>query len=253
MTRSLRQMAADRADRRNIYAKAEFWDGKARDYEGSAVSMFVNRNLNARLERDQFAFIDRVLGDVHGARILDIGAGTGRLSRHLARRGASVLSVDFSAAAVDVARRENGDLSIEARVMSVFDLEEEASCDHASVLGCLTVACRDRTALLDSARRIYRALRPGARVAMLEPFHAGRLSRVLGMSPDDVIAALEEVGFTVQERAELHFWPARLVLAPIEWPAFATTLVHAAGEAVLRLAGPRSGLGDYTGLLLLRP
>jgi SAM-dependent methyltransferase len=246
-------MAADRADRRSVYASAEFWEGKVRDYDGSAVSMFANRNLNVRLERDQFAFIDHVLGDVHGTRVLDVGAGTGRVSRHLARRGASVLSLDFAATAVDVARRGNGDLPIEARVMSVFDLEDEASCDHAVVLACLSAACRDRAALLDSARRIRRALRPGARIAMIEPFHAGRLSRVLDMSLDHVIAALEEVGFKVQERAELHFWPARLVLSPIEWPAFATTLVHAAGEAVLRLAGPRSGLGDYKGLGLLSP
>src|SRR5205823_4386260 len=124
--------------REHVYVSAAFWNGKAEDYHGSAVSMFANRNLNARYERDQFAFIDRVLDDISGKRVLDVGAGTGRLSRHLARRGARVLSLDFAEGPVGIARRENQGLPIEARVMSVFDLDEDASCDHAAVLGCLS-------------------------------------------------------------------------------------------------------------------
>ena len=245
-------MLADRADRRRVYSGAPFWNGKAREYQGSAVSMFVNRGLNARYEREQFAFIDRVLGDVSGARVLDVGAGTGRLSRHLAARGARVLSFDFAEAAVELARRENGSLPIEARVLSVFDLDEDASCDHAAVLGCLSAACRDRAELLDAARRIHRALRPGARVAMIEPFHRGWLHRVLDLALPEVVATLGTAGFEVVEREELHFWPARLLLAPFEWPGLVTVPAHAVGEAVLRLAGPRAGLGDYKGLGLRR-
>lgn len=38
----------------------------------------------------------RLLGDVHGTRILDVACGQGRLSRELARRGASVVGIDLS-------------------------------------------------------------------------------------------------------------------------------------------------------------
>jgi SAM-dependent methyltransferase len=252
MIARLRRLMQDRAGREELYSRPEFWDGKARDYRDSAVSMFVNRNLNALLERAQFAFVDSVLGEPRGRHVLDVGAGTGRLSRHLARRGARVTSFDFAPAVVEIARALNEGLPIEAGVMSVFDLEAEGAYDDAAVLGCLSAACRDAAALADAARRLHRALRPGARVAMVEPFHRGFLHRVLDLPLDECLAVFEAAGFEVTHRAEMHFWPARFLLAPVEWPMWLTRPLHAAGEGVLRLAGPRSGLGDYKGVGLRR-
>lgn len=252
MIARLGQLLRQRADRKGIYSRPEFWDGKARAHSGSAVSMFVNTNLNPLLERAQFAFMDRVLADVAGRRVLDVGAGTGRLSRHLARRGAQVVSFDFASAAVEIAQRENTGLPIEAHVMSVFDLDAQGEYDDAAVLGCLSAACTDAAALADAMRRLYRALRPGARVAMIEPFHAGFLHRVLDLSLDDALRVMEAQGFAVEERAELHFWPVRMVIAPVQWPGFVTTPAHAVGEAALRLLGPTSGWGDYKGIGLRR-
>lgn len=252
MIARLRQLLHNRANRETVYSRREFWESKAQDYRDSAVSMFPNRHLNALLERDQFAFIDAALPDVAGAHILDVGAGTGRLSRHLARRGARVTSFDFAPAVVEIARELNLGLCIEAGVMSVFDLDAEAAYDHATVLGCLTTACTDRAEFADGARRLHRALRPGARVAMVEPFHRGFLHRVLDLAPDEVVAELDQAGFTVTARAHFHCWPARFVLSPVEWPAFLTRPAYAAGEAVLRMAGFPAGWSDYTGLALLR-
>lgn len=252
MMSRMRELFRQRAQRRTIYNRPEFWDGKASAYEDSAISMFANRNLNSLLERDQFAFIDEVLPDVAGTKVLDVCAGTGRLSRHLARRGATVTSFDFAPAVVEIARRLNGDLPITARVMSVFDLDETASFDSATVLGCLSVACTDAAELADVARRLHRALRPGARLAIVEPLHRGFLHRVLDLSVDEVLAVLTTAGFEVTHRAELHFWPVRFPISHVEWPRFITQPSYAVGEAVLRLAGPTSGWGDYKGIGLLR-
>lgn len=244
MSRILKPLRSRRG-REAIYSRPEFWDGKAADYQDSAISMFVNRNLNTLVEREQFAFMDLVLPDVAGKHILDVGAGTGRLSRHLARRGAMISSFDFAPAVVDIARRLNGDLPIEAAVMSVFDLDAEAAYDHASVLGCLSAACATPAELADAAQRLHRAVRPGGRVAMIEPFHQGFLHRVLDLPLDAVLEIFRTAGFTVTHRAELHFWPVRFLLSPIEWPRLITQPLHAAGEAILRLGGPSSGWGDY--------
>ena len=44
------------------------------------------------------------LADLSGCRILEIGAGEGRLTWHLARTGSSVLAIDSDPASIDVAR-----------------------------------------------------------------------------------------------------------------------------------------------------
>lgn len=252
MMSRLGQLLRNRAGRRAIYSQPAFWDGKVADYQDSAVSMFANRHLNALLERDQFAFMDRVLPAVAGTHVLDVGAGTGRLSRHLARRGARVTSFDFAPAVVEIARRLNGTLPIEAGVMSVFDLDAHEAYDHAAALGCLSAACTSPAALEDAARRLHRALRPGAHLAMVEPFHRGFLHRVLDLALEDAIAIFVAAGFEVTHRAELHFWPVRIFVSPVEWPRLLTTPAHAVGEAALRLAGPTSGWGDYKGIGLRR-
>ncbi|MET3889539.1 SAM-dependent methyltransferase [Bosea sp. OAE506] len=246
------EMLRNRRKRKDVYSSPEFWDGKAGHYSDSAISMFTNRRYNALIEIDQFAFIDSVLGNISGAHVLDVGAGTGRLSRHLARQGANVGSFDFAAAVVEIARRLNGALPIEAKVMSVFDLDEVEAFDHAAVLGCLSAACKDRGDLETAAERLYKAVRPGARVAIIEPFHQGHLHRVLDMPLNDVLDVFRAAGFAVTHRAELHFWPVRLFLAPVEWPGFITRALYHVGEAILRIAPARQQWGDYKGIGLVR-
>jgi len=51
------------------------------------------------------AAVDRLLGDVAGRRVLDVGCGTGQLAVELAGRGAGVIGVDPSPAMLDKARR----------------------------------------------------------------------------------------------------------------------------------------------------
>jgi ubiquinone/menaquinone biosynthesis C-methylase UbiE len=52
--------------------------------------------------------VERMLGDVRGLRIADVGAGTGRHAVRLANEGASVVALDFSTGMIARARAKQG-------------------------------------------------------------------------------------------------------------------------------------------------
>ncbi len=81
----------------------------ATDYDSFATAYAVQNEsnlFNAYYERPEML---RLLGDVSGRRILDVGCGTGALSEALRAKGAVTTSFDLSAAMVDLARKRLGD------------------------------------------------------------------------------------------------------------------------------------------------
>src|SRR5436309_1970250 len=61
------------------------------------------------------AHVDRLLGDVRGRDVLDVGCGTGRHALRLAAAGARVTAVDFSDAMLTRARAKPGGAVVEWR------------------------------------------------------------------------------------------------------------------------------------------
>lgn len=61
-------------------------------------------------------WVDRLLGDVRGLRVADIGCGTGRHALRLAAGGAIVDALDFSEAMLERARKKAGNAAITYRV-----------------------------------------------------------------------------------------------------------------------------------------
>src|SRR5579872_5738352 len=104
------QLAKERASRDALYGVASYWDARASARRGMARSLWPSNAFNAVWDARQRALIVRTLGDLHGRRVVDVGCGTGRISRWLAEdRGAKeVVGIDFSQATVEAARREAG-------------------------------------------------------------------------------------------------------------------------------------------------
>ncbi len=72
----------------------------------------------------------KLIGDVAGLEVLDVGCGLGSMARLLASRGASsILGVDISPAMVDRARKSTSSASVQYQVGQVQDLSEQASFD----------------------------------------------------------------------------------------------------------------------------
>jgi 2-polyprenyl-3-methyl-5-hydroxy-6-metoxy-1,4-benzoquinol methylase len=230
--------------RENIYCNADYWDSKATEHEGDAVSMWPNNHLNYYYHREQLALLQSYLPSVDGCRVLDVGCGTGRISRYLANRGAGVTGIDFSAKTIAIARRQSPGENIGYRVQSIFDLEDREAYDITLSWGSLTVACKNRADLTNAMYRLRRSLKPGGRAIFLEPIHKGFLHRVLNMNLREFCTVVTDSGFTVMRTDQLHFWPARLALAFIPWPKFPTAAVYYFGQGLMALLGKKL-LGDY--------
>jgi len=241
---NFRKMLAQRRDRRNLYCTAAYWDAKAEANEGRSISMWANPTLNRHYENEQLRLIESWDPPGQGLTVLDLGCGTGRLARWFTARGARVTGLDFSAAAIEVARGLSAGPNPAYQVGSLFDLEAEGLYDLVYCWGVLTMACRDGAELDRAVAVIRRALKDGGRALFLEPVHKGFLARVLSMDRQEFLDRLATGGLTVTRAAPLHFWPVRLFLAYIPWPAWLTTPVYHLGRFLMKWPG-LNRLGDY--------
>jgi SAM-dependent methyltransferase len=241
---NFKQMLHNRFRRETLYCTAEYWDSKAEDYQHHSVSMWPNSNLNNYYHAEQLQNLNRYLSEVKGLSVLDVGCGTGRLSRYLAENGAQVTGFDFSEKSVAIAKSLSEGDNPNYLVHSVFDLSDEKVFDIIISWGTLTVACRNRQELELAMRRLFIALNPGGKILLMEPVHKGFLHRVLSLDIREFCKVMEEAGFKVKEVRHLHCWPIRMILAFWNWPKVVTLIGYYLGEAVLFLTRHKA-LGDY--------
>ncbi|MFX1508861.1 MAG: class I SAM-dependent methyltransferase [Promethearchaeota archaeon] len=78
--------------------------------------------------------VEKLMGDVHGLRILDAGCGEGYLSRFYAQKGADVVGVDFSQSLVDRSKKLSARLPIEYVQADLCELKEFAAEEFDAVL-----------------------------------------------------------------------------------------------------------------------
>jgi demethylmenaquinone methyltransferase/2-methoxy-6-polyprenyl-1,4-benzoquinol methylase len=107
----------------------------------------------------------------HGARVLEIGCGTGALTEKLIARGAHVTAVDQNPAMVERARDRLGDSSPDAiafveRTASEIDAFPARSFDAVvASLSLSEMSKRERAFVLKCAQRV---LRPGGMIAIAD-------------------------------------------------------------------------------------
>ncbi|MDR1530436.1 MAG: class I SAM-dependent methyltransferase [Burkholderiales bacterium] len=246
MLSKFQKMLRQRLNRETLYSTAAYWDSKASEFKsGDDASMWPNSSLNRLYDAEQKAKIAQLLGKIvpHTV-LLDIGCGTGRMSRWFAEQSTEVTGIDFSFSALQIAQQRTSDNNPVYRHVSIFEFSEEACYDMAFTWGCLTVACQHRAQLLEAFLRIRRALKPEGSLLLMEPVHRGFLHRVLNMDLPEFIETMKEAGFEVTRKAPLHFWPMRLLLCYVPLPMWITRPLYHCGQFLMRMPG-LSGLGDY--------
>jgi SAM-dependent methyltransferase len=259
---SLWQLVKERRTRDAIYGASSYWDARASARRGMARSLWPSNAFNALWDERQRAIIARSLGSLSGRRVVDVGCGTGRIARWLAeQRGAShVVGVDFSPATVAAARVESSGLVAaglarfeQGDVVAGFDALGLGTFDDAIVLGCLSVACRDRESLVKAFGSLARLVRSGGRVLVLEPIHRSPLlRRVLDLGIEDWIASANLAGLSLSGADRMGFVPVRLVFSVRDVPSWIVGPVFRAGESVLDAWPWLSPLADYKLLLFTR-
>jgi malonyl-CoA O-methyltransferase len=195
--------------------------------------------------------VTRLLGDVAGLRVADIGCGTGRHALALVEAGAQVTGVDFSSGMLDVLRRKLARTDAAARLELVeHDLHEPLPLPDAHfdvVLCCLVLEHLPELDVMASELR--RITKPGGRVVLAdfhpEMFRRGMHARFrpgddaeklqihgIDHTISDYVMAVLGAGLTLTHMAEYRMDEATAARSPsaskyVGEPMLLTLVAHA--------------------------
>ena len=91
----------------------------------------IRATVRAGRDRMRATLLDWLPADLHGARLMDAGCGTGALAVEAARRGAEVVAIDLSPQLVDVARQRIAALPDGTTLLQSIDLRSGDMLDPA--------------------------------------------------------------------------------------------------------------------------
>jgi 2-polyprenyl-3-methyl-5-hydroxy-6-metoxy-1,4-benzoquinol methylase len=209
------------------------------------------------------------LGDIRGRRVLDLGTGNGFLAAALAHRGAEVVAVDVSPAALDLARARAEASGVADRIQFQLSSAEEISVPDASVDAVCGLFVLHHTQLDVTARELARVMRPGAPGAFVETMaYNPVLSAARALLPGrfGLERASTDDEAPLSPAAVRRLGGAFAGTVAVEWPAvicfrmggYIPALRGAVPAAMLRAADralgwlPGGGRASYFGLVTLR-
>jgi 2-polyprenyl-3-methyl-5-hydroxy-6-metoxy-1,4-benzoquinol methylase len=154
--------------------EANVYDTRVRE------TMALIRDADLLIDRDRPPFPNREhvhflsfalerIGELSGARVLEVGSGTGALSVYLALRGASVTGIDISEENCRLARRRAAVNGVSDRVQFIavpIEQLEGASGSYDAIIGNQVLHHFELPVAMPN---IGRLLRPGGRALFCEP------------------------------------------------------------------------------------
>jgi ubiquinone/menaquinone biosynthesis C-methylase UbiE len=199
-----------------------------------------DRVSDSQFERGKL--LVEALGLAQGARVLDVGCGTGRLARWIAERlgpQGSVAGIDPVQERIDVARSRGGPVRYEVGQAEDLGAFEDASFDAV----CMTSVFHwvsDKAKALAEARRV---LRPGGRLGVTTFPHelsgAGTVARIIEplLQRAPYVAHIDLSGLPFAKRRDTTTDLVSLVLASglelVELHVTPRISKHASGEALV--------------------
>jgi 2-polyprenyl-3-methyl-5-hydroxy-6-metoxy-1,4-benzoquinol methylase len=151
--------------------EAEFFDEWASKRRiGELAERVVDRYRSpGRLFPKEYAC--RLLGDLDGKTVLDLGCGAGENSVLLARLGATVTGIDISPKAIEVARERARANGVSSRTRFICSPAETARLPdgHFDVIWGDNILHHLLPVLDETLEAVMRAAKPGAQVVFIEP------------------------------------------------------------------------------------
>lgn len=131
--------------------------------------------------------IEQLIGEVRGARLLDIGCGSGTYSTWLAERGARVVGIDLSSTMISLAQARALERGIELE-LCVVDISKHLPFSEATFDTVFVSTALHFVENLENAfKEIAKAMKPGAQlvVSALHPMSTSRFpsSQSLALDP----------------------------------------------------------------------
>lgn len=171
-------------------------------------------------EKDQ---VLTLLGDVKAKKILDVGAGNGRLALRLAKLGAEVTALDVSEEMLNKIKIKNLKLKINTVIGEAEDLPFEDESFDIVIATFLIVHLKSLTRFFDE---VYRVLKPNGLFLVTNINQRKAPEIKIGKDvvevesyyhrPESVVEELENLAFSVEENKfvkEKEVWVNQIVLA----------------------------------------
>lgn len=179
-----------------------FYDGISRQYDALRFADDYSALIN-RLERGF------VLRHCRAGRVLEIGAGTGRITAALARRAEWLTAVDLSAEMLGVLRTRLSRATVTVRQLDLLELDRLDGYGEFDTVVCLRVL--PHVPDLDAAlARLRGCLRPGGNAVFdlwnrRSPYWCLRTALGRGqvftrfMTPAEMARAIQSAGFRIED------------------------------------------------------
>lgn len=188
---------------------------------------------------------DRVADQVApGQHVVDIGCGTGALTRRIAERGAVVKGIDVDPAMLEIARdrltgpAEAGKVELVEAGVAELDAEPAASRDAVVSGLCFSELSTDE--LNYTLVQVARILRPGGRLVVADEVRPGRWWQRVLHSIVRVPLVVVTYLITQQTTHALRDLPARLATAGFHVESVTTSALGSFGVVVATTPGDRS-------------
>ena len=168
---------------------------------GAANSNYLNR-FSERIDAGEDVDGEARLADVlvgRGARILDAGAGMGRVGIALQRKGHDVLAAEPDESLVAACRQRWPELPVVVKDILELDPATEGSFDLIVVVGNVMILLAEGTEVR-ALRALRRLLRPGGRILVGYHLEGGPAGSRHGYTQDLLTADAEAAGLVVEHR-----------------------------------------------------
>ena len=145
-----------------VAANLAWWDADADDYHATHGGFLGDEDFVWCPERLREADV-RLLGEVAGRRVLEVGAGSAPCSRWLARQGAAVVALDLSAGMLRHARAANERTGVHVPLVQA-NAERLPLASESFDLACSAFGAVPFVASVEAVfTEVARVLRPGGR------------------------------------------------------------------------------------------